>query len=240
MKNSELASKLKEHFANQSVMTTKGITEVLVNAFPDLSASTISWRINQLKKEKLIFQTGRGLYSFEFKPEYIPELSLKTKRLYNRVKPLCSSKVSIWDTSLLNTIANTSIDRHWVFISTAKEELEPLFNQMLDFSKQIFLQPDKDVISRYMMPQNEAIIITPLISETPLEQTGDYISPSIEGILVNAWLKNESYLQPLGFDILEIFKKAFEKYTVNQSKLLRYAARRDKRKEINELIKTIA
>ncbi len=240
MKNSELASKLKEHFANQSVMTTKGITEILVNAFPDLSASTISWRINQLKKEKLIFQTGRGLYSFEFKPEYVPELSLKTKRLYNRVKPLCSSKVSIWDTSLLNTIGNTSIDRHWVFVSTAKEELEPLFNKMLDFSKQIFLQPDKDVISRYMMPQNEAIIITPLISETPLEQTGDYTSPSIEGLLVNAWLKNESYLQHLGFDITEIFKKAFEKYTVNQSKLLRYAARRDKRKEINELIKTIA
>lgn len=240
MKNSELAFKLKKHFTNQPVMTTKGITEVLVNAFPDLSASTISWRINQLKNEKLIFQTGRGLYSFEFKPEYVPELSLKTKRLYNRVKPLCSSGLSIWDTSLLNTIADTSINRHWIFISTAKEDLESLFNQMLDFSKQIFLQPDKEVISRYMMPQNEAIIITPLISETPLDKVGEYISPSIEGILVNAWLKNEHYLQPLGFNIQELFEKAFEKYNVNQSKLLRYAARRDKRKEINELIKTIA
>ena len=98
MINIELASILREHFANQSVITTKEITEVLVSAYPELSPNTISWRINQLKGENLIFQTGRGLYSFEFKPEYIPEISLKSKRLYNRIKPFCKGELIIWIT----------------------------------------------------------------------------------------------------------------------------------------------
>ena len=240
MKNSELASKLKEHFANQSVIATKEITEVLVTAFPELSPSTISWRLNQLKKEKLIYQTGRGLYSFEFKPEYTPEFSLKAKRLYNRIKPLCKTDLSMWDTQMLNDIGETKIERYWMFLSTNKEELEPLFENMLDFSKQTFLQPDKEVISRYVMAHNEAVIITPLVSEIPLYKSGEYITPTIEGLLVNAWLKYESYLQPIGFDIKKMYEQAFKKYSVNQNKLLRYAARRDKRNEINEFIKTLA
>lgn len=240
MRNTEITSKLKDRLDNKAVITTKDISDFLIESFPDLSSSTISWRINQLKKEKLIFQIGRGLYSFEFKPDYIPELSLKTKRLYNRVKPYSKSDLSIWDTSMLNTMADTDIEKNWIFISAPKEELELLFDNMLDFSKKVFLQPDREVINRYVLAQDEAIILTPLISETPLVKTGDYLSPSIEGILVNAWLKNENYMQPIGFDIEQIFLKAFEKYNVNRSKLLRYAARRDRRNEINELIKKIS
>lgn len=37
----------------------------------------------------------------------------------------------------------------------------------------------------------------------------------------------------------KVYKNAFEKYTINQSKLLRYATRRQKKIEIDELIKSI-
>lgn len=240
MRNTELISKLKEKFANQSVITTKEITDELTDSFPELSSSTISWRLNQLKKEKLIHQTGRGSYSFEFKPEYLPDLCLKTKRLYNRVKPYCKGELSVWDTNLLNEIADSSINKYWVFMSAPKEELESLFEDMKDFSKKVFYQPDKEVINRYILAQDEAIILTPLISETPLIKSGDYQTLSIEGILVNTWMKYENFLNPIGYDMAQIFEKAFAKYNVNQSKLLRYAGRRDKRKEINELINKIS
>lgn len=239
MINIEIASILREHFANQSVITTKEITEVLVSAYPELSPNTISWRINQLKGENLIFQTGRGLYSFEFKPEYIPEISLKSKRLYNRIKPFCKGELIIWDTQMLNEIAGSNMERSWIFVSVNKEEVDSLFDNMLDFSKQTFLQPDNDTINRYLMAHSEAIIITPLISETPLYSIGEYTTLSIEALLVNVWMKYESLLQPIGFDIKVLYQQALKKYNVNQSKLLRYAARRDKRKEINEFIKTL-
>jgi L-rhamnose mutarotase len=231
---------LKERFVNQSVITTKEITDALTDSFPELSSSTISWKLNQLKKAKLIHQTGRGSYSFEFKPEYSPDLCLKTKRLYNRVKPYCKGELSVWDTNLLNEIADSNINKYWVFMSAPKEELESLFEDMKDFSKKVYYQPDKEMINRYILAQDEAIILTPLISETPLVKNGDYQTLSIEGVLVNIWMKYENFLNPIGYNLSQIFKKAFTKYNVNQSKLLRYAGRRDKRKEINELINKIS
>lgn len=145
----------------------------------------------------------------------------------------------MWDTQMLNDVAGSAVERYWIFVLVNKEEVDSMFDNMLDFSKQTFLQPDNDTINRYLMAHNEAIIITPLISETPLYTIGEYTTLSIEALLVNVWMKYESLLQPIGFDIKVLYQQAFQKYNVNQSKLLRYAARRDKRKEINEFIKTL-
>ncbi len=239
MKNDQLILAIKEYFQGENTLTATEIKKAIIDVFPNLSDNTVSWRINQLKKEKLIFQVGRGVYSLEYKPEYFPEISLKTKRLYNRVNSLCPKQLSVWDTEMIFSIAETDNPKHWVFLSTNKEDLEPLFNNMLDFSRQVFLQPDKEVVQRYIIPQNEVIILTPFVSETPLCKGCDYLSPSLEGLLVNVWLKADLFFEPIGFDVNKLFKMAFEKFTVNQSKLLRYAARRDKREEIEKLIKSL-
>lgn len=239
MKNSEITSQLRTHFADSSEITTQEIKKVIQNLLPKASGSTVSWRLNQLKQENLIYQKGRGLYTFDYKPEFSPELSLKSKRLYNRVKALYNGEIVMWDTLLLNEIAGGDISKYWVFLALNKDELDALFGEMLSFSKKVYLQPDKETTARYLIPQDEAIILTALISETPTERSGDYLSPSIEGILVNAWFEHEQYLQPIGLDIHKLYEQAFAKYNVNKSKLLRYAGRRDKRKEINELLKTI-
>jgi hypothetical protein len=219
MKNTDLAHNLRIHFSGKQEFTTKEITDALQEHFPDLSGSTIAWRLNQLKKDKLLYQIGRGLYTFDYKPEFSPELSLKSKRLYNRVKALYNGEIVMWDTLLLNEIAGGDISKYWVFLALNKDELDALFGEMLSFSKKVYLQPDKETTARYLIPQDEAIILTALISETPTERSGDYLSPSIEGILVNAWFEHEQYLQPIGLDIHKLYEQAFAKYNVNKSKL---------------------
>jgi len=239
MNKQELAYKLHNTFLNQAVISTKEIAGVLAQTFPGLSSKTISWRINQLKKEKLIFQVGRGLYSFEFKPEYEPELSLKAKRLFNRINNIKDTEIVIWDINLIDEFSESHSGKKWYFLYVKKDKLERTFNDLQDNSKPAFLQPDNEVISRYLLGQDEAIILLPKISEMPLIKAGEYTMPSLEGLLVNFWLKSENFLRPIGYDVHQIFVAAFEKYNVNISKLLRFAARRDKRNEINELIKSI-
>jgi hypothetical protein len=239
MKKNDLAHNLRSYFSGKQEFTTKEITNALQQHFPDLSASTIAWKINQLKRDKMLYQVGRGLYTFDYKPEFSAELSLKSKRLYNRVKGMYSGEIVMWDTILLSKIGGKDISKYWVFLALNKDYLDSLFGEMLSFSKKVYLQPDKETTARYLIPQDEAIILTALISETPTERSGDYLSPSIEGILVNAWFEYEQYLQPIGLDIQKLYEQAFAKYNVNKSKLLRYAGRRDKRKEINELLKAI-
>ncbi len=239
MKNSDLAHNLREYFFGKQEFTTTEITDALQEHFPDVSSSTIAWRLNQLKKEKLLYQIGRGLYTFDFKPEFSAKFSLKSKRIYNRVKGIYPGEIVMWDTALLNEIAGDDIIKYWVFLALNKDDLDSLFGEMLSFSKKVYLQPDKETTARYLIPQDEAIILTALISETPTDRSGDYSSPSIEAILVNAWFEHEQFLQPIGLNIHKLYEQAFAKYNVNKSKLLRYASRRDKRKKINELLKTI-
>jgi hypothetical protein len=239
MRNDKLAILIKERLHNHNSLTTSELADIINECIPSIAPNTISWKIYQLKKENYIQQIGRGHYSFQFKPEYSPELSLKTRRAYNKLKPFCKSDLCAWDTMMLDTILEKESQNNWMFFATNKDEIENVFEQSLDFSKKIFLAPDKEIITRYILPLEEAIILTPLISETPMVTVGDFLTLSIEGLLVNAWLNSEYFLEPAGYNIEDIFKAAFSKYNVNKNKLLRFAARRDKRDEIGRLIKNI-
>lgn len=239
MRNNELALAIKEQFSRQTIITSKELVLFLSTLFPDLSTNTISWKINQLKAENLIYQAGRGLYTFDFKPEFNPEVNLKTKRIYNKTKSFVSSELVVWDTEMLDLIVENENEKRATFLLVQKDELTELFNQMQSMSKPVYLEPNHEIIQRYILPQSDVILLYPLISETPMQANGDYILPTLEGVLVNAWLLSENYLKPLGYSIKEIFESAFKKYNVNKNKLLRYAARRDQRKEIEQLIQTI-
>ncbi len=239
MRNNELVIAIKKQFSTQTIITSKELVLFLSSLFPELSNKTIPWKINQLKAENLIYQTGRGVYTFDFKPEFNPEVSLKSKRVYNKTKSFISSELVVWDTEMLDLIIERENEKRTTFLSIQKDELNDLFDQMQSLSKPVYLEPNHEIIQRYILPQNDVILLYPLISETPLQLNGDYIVPTLEGVLVNAWLLSENYLKPLGYTIEEIFKNAFEKYNVNKNKLLRYAARRDQRKEIEQLIQKI-
>lgn len=239
MKNNDLALMLRSSLNGKVEFSTQELITSLHGFMPGISNSTIAWRLNQLKKEKFIYQVGRGVYSFIYKPNFTIELSLRSKRLYNKIKGVYSGEIVLWDTIILSEILGNKISKNWVFIALNKDDLDFLFNEMLSFSKKVYLLPDKETINRYLIPQDEAIILTPLITETPIERSSEYLIPSIEAILVNAWLEYEQYLQPLGVDIRLLYQQAFFKYNINKSKLLRYARRRDKRNEINEFLKNI-
>jgi hypothetical protein len=239
MTNPELALAIKGQFSIQSVITSKELVSFISILYPELSSSTISWRINQLKSETLIYQPGRGLYTFQFKPDFNPEISLKTKRIYNKVKLLVPHDIVVWDTEILDVITENKSAKRTTFLLVQKEELNELFDQMQFLSKPVFLEPNNEIIHRYVLSQNDPILLYPLISETPLQNSGEYLMPTIEGILVNAWLLSENYLKLLDYSIEEIFKCAFKKYNINKNKLLRYASRRDQRKEIEQLIQKI-
>ena len=83
----------------------------------------------------------------------------------------------------------------------------------------------------------EAIIIRPLISESPLQLVDKIKTPTIEKILVDIAGDVEfSFLQ--GVEINYVYNTIFEKHNVNKNKLLRYASRRGRKAVVEELLKT--
>lgn len=240
MDNHQLIDTFKQTIVKRSTFSTKQLSDFILSISNDISQSTISWKINQLKKEGVIFQVGRGTYSFDKKPPYQSNLSLKGKRVYNRIARLVPNMtLSIWELQMLDEFLTNTDERNFTFISTNKQDLEPLFNEMMGFSKKVFLNPSSTIFNRYVLPLEEAIILTPLVSEAPLIEINNTWVPTLEGLLVNAFVKDELIIKPTGRSLEEIFKNAFEKYHVNQSKLFRYAARRDKREALETYLQNI-
>lgn len=231
---------IKENINDQVQFTTRELIELLTRFNPEATRNTHSWRINQLKTSGHIHQIGRGLYSFISKPEYTPTLSLKAKRLFNRVQELVPEhEIVVWETNMIAEIINQSIEKQFIFFHTKRDKIDFLHAKMLDFSKPVFPNPNKEVIETYLLTLNEAIVLLPLSSQTPLMMLNDFKTKTIEGLLVSACLV-ETILTPMGIDLIQLFTAAFSKYNVNESKLLRYAGRRDRRTEINEILKTIS
>ena len=75
-----------------------------------------------------------------------------------------------------------------------------------------------------------------MISESPLAETNDIIIAALEKILVDL-VSNELLYAAQQEERTTIFVNAFSKYFVNMSKLRRYARRRNRMEQIEELIK---
>ena len=52
MKNVELATSIKSQFSTQDTINSGELVKYIAGIFPDLSKSTIAWKINQLKSDR--------------------------------------------------------------------------------------------------------------------------------------------------------------------------------------------
>ena len=78
---------------------------------------------------------------------------------------------------------------------------------------------------------DNAIIIKNLNSEAPIQKWNNINVPTLEKILVDIIADDELFAAQQG-ELEFIFKSAFDKYNINESKMKRYASRRNREAEI--------
>ena len=78
----------------------------------------------------------------------------------------------------------------------------------------------------------------PLISESPIQENSSVLVPTLEKLLVDLQ-KDQDFFYLQEAEGENIFRNALSLYTINESRLLRYASRRGIRSEIETIIKTI-
>ena len=105
-------------------------------------------------------------------------------------------------------------------------------------SRSAGLHPDKEFVYNNIDISKEAIIVKPLISESPLVIENDISSPRLEKILIDIMCDDDmDYLH--GSEWLYIFNNALNSYNINRATLLRYSARRNAKERIKEILETI-
>jgi hypothetical protein len=241
--SSGFLNKLYAHFEGNSTISYKDLFPFIKNEFPSLAEKTINWKIYQLKSKGVLAHISRGIYSLKKKNDYTPELSPYLIRVFNKVKrdlPLIN--YCIWDSRWFNEFMIHQIFRYYIVIETEKDAANSVFNILTGFSKNVFLDPDKEIFSRYIGNYDEVIIVKPLISEAPLVEVENIIVPSIEKLLIDCFIDVDLFAAQQD-ELDNIYQSVFRKYHVNINKGYRYARRRgqlaDFQKKIKQLTLTL-
>lgn len=130
--------------------------------------------------------------------------------------------------------------RFYLLVEVERDAIESVFFFMKESKYSVFLDPTPEIIYRYVPDEKETWIVKPLVSEAPTQQIGGVNTVTIEKMLVDLFCDGILYAAQQGSERVTIFREAFEKYTINESRMLRYAGRRRKKEALRSYLNSIS
>ena len=220
------------------MFTKKDITKFYKGHEELIKETTVNWRIHSLIKKGVVQRIGGGRYSISNQKEFptlINSAMMDAAALIQTQFPFLD--FCIWDTLILNNLSQNQSNLSIIVIETEKDSCEAIFNLLQENEKNVYLNPSQEIFDRYVTNQKEVIVTTSLITEAPVKKQGDMTTITLEKLLVDLFCDRIVLSSYAGIEMRRIFKHAFLKYQINESTLLRYAARRGKKHEIEQFIK---
>ena len=206
--------------------------------FPENSSLTI---ISRLIREGRIRKDGHLLFpGCGFKPIFHIIPDEKTHRLFTDLKAaLPFALINIWHTDailpLMHDIPNFSL----TIVGAERLAADSVADALENLTDALILQDsEKSLLSR-LAAGRELVVVTPLVSQAPVEVSDGVTVPTLEKILVD--ILSDNALHALtGSEAYSIYAAAFDRYAVSRKTLLRYAGRRNRAEEVNTIMKEIA
>ncbi len=217
---------LKKTFKNKS-FTSDELYDFYLQQVPDLKKTTFRWRVHHLKNEGIIYSPKRGLYVTESKKNFEPTIDKKLYTLYKKLKSQFPySDMCIWETTWLNNYMVHQAMSNNIIIEIDKEAASAAFAFLQEYMNNIYLNPSKQEIERYIQTGQKNIIVKNLAIDSPVEYKGDIVIPRVEKIMVDLFVEDELYVTYQGGELKNIYAELFYNFSINQSTLKRYAMRR--------------
>jgi len=231
----------KEYFKDKNIIEIKDIVDFYRIADKRIKSTTIRWRIYSLVQKGILQRVGRGKFCFGKSTNYVPEISPKLKSMYNKIiKDFPFSRICVWHTSVFNEFMQHQMGKFYYLVEVEKDAAEAVFYYLKEKKPDVFLNPNQEVLDKYLPENRDIYIVKTLVSESPTQQIGKICTVSIEKILVDIFCDETLFAAQQGAEMRTIFNEALSKYTVNQNKMLRYADRRKRKNDFSNYLKTIS
>lgn len=230
---------LKYHFKNYSVFKTSEVIDLYSKIDPKIKRSTINWRVYALVQKGILKRVGRGEFTLGVNKNFFPEISPRMKSINNKLrKEFPYLNFCIWNTSSINEFMIHQPGNFYLIIEVEKESAQSVFYFLRELKYHVFIDPTDEILEKYLFSDKEAIIIKTLISEAPIQKTNEFNTISLEKLLVDIFCDPTIFSAQQGAEMRTIFKEAFTKYSVNRSRMLRYANRRRKKESLQIYLST--
>ena len=205
----------------------------------DISRRTISWYLTKLTESGQLRRIGHGKYAKDGKQQFAVVPTNDQQSLNEALKrhwPL--AHFCIYDGSIISPLQHLLSANNITYIETEREATSAVFNHLRDEGLTAYLRPTRELIYNYIDFSQPAIFVKPLITEAPVQECNGVLVPTLEKLLVDLQ-KDADFFYLQESEGLNIFRNVLSLYTINESRLLRYASRRGIKKEIETIIKSV-
>ena len=198
--------------------------------------------LNRMIAENKIIRVSYGKYKLneDLKHEFLYEPNEFMLSLNKHIKEkfpfidYCIWQPSVFASMMLHVPAVRT-----TLVDVEREAMESVFMSLQNVESEIpiFLNPSQEDVDRYIT-NRDLIIVRPLVKEARLDVINGCPVPTLEKMLVDAISDKElQHLQ--GNELYTIYSNAFSDYAIKKTRLLRYAARRNRKQKVEQIINTI-
>lgn len=189
----------------------------------------------------ILNRIGRGKFTLGKQKIFTPDIPVKIRRINNRLsKSFPFLNKCLWTTNVFNEFMLHQQGRFYLLVEVEKDAAESIFRFMKEQKYSVYLEPNREMIRRYVSGEKEAWIVKSLVSEAPTQNISGVNTTTIEKMLVDIFSDPVLFDAQQGSEMEIIFRESLEKYSVNENKMLRYADRRRKKKEFNNYLDKVS
>lgn len=220
------------------IFTRKDLLNVVRSGMKNISEGSLVVLLNRMIAENKIIRVSYGKYKLneDLKHEFLYEPNEFMLSLNKHIKEkfpfidYCIWQPSVFASMMLHVPAVRT-----TLVDVEREAMESVFMSLQNVESEIpiFLNPSQEDVDRYIT-NRDLIIVRPLVKEAPLDVINGCPVPTLEKMLVDAISDKElQHLQ--GNELYTIYSNAFSDYAIKKTRLLRYAARRNRKQKLNKL-----
>ena len=205
---------------------------------PDLSDGSYLWAIDGLLKDGILRKNGydeyvvaTGISLPEYQPAYSEKALALTETLSQRFPRV---SFTVFETVLLNEFLNHLIAQNTLFIHAEKESSIFLFRYLQEQGQRgLLYKPSKRDFSLYW--EKDTVVVADLTTEAPLRADAPH-AVCLEKLLVDIYADKLISTTYSKAEYPSVLEQAMEHYRLDRAKMLRYARRRNKEKELRALL----
>lgn len=202
-----------------------------------IKAVTARQYLSELSTSGNLTRIGRGEYALSSKQQFQYEPTDEVKAIYKELKTeLPFTDFCVYDGSIFSSLQHHLSINHAIYVETNRDAVESVFARLKEKYKNVFRQPNSSFMYDYVDLRSQCVILKPLVTEAPLNNINGVKIPTLEKILVDI-LKDDDLDYLRGAEQYYMYQMALDLYTVNYTKLLRYAKRRGISDTVNEILK---
>jgi hypothetical protein len=234
----KIIEQLQKEFGQGKAISRADLFDFFLKTEPDLKNSTFRWRIYQLKEWRVITPISKNIFSFNYKPDFRPEIGVNEKRITSKIESQFPDiKYCIWSTKAVIEFMLHIPGKYLTIIQVEKDALEPVF-EFLNVQNigRVFIQPEEKELDRYVFDVDRPIVLQTLVSRAPVQRVDKVSTITIEKLIVDLFCDKNLFIAFQGGELVHIFNNAFQRYSINFTKLLHYAGRRRKGREIRQFL----